>query len=49
MAMRHRETRKNDSRRERNERIDMADFCFLLVTALFFAAAIGYTYGCDRL
>jgi len=27
----------------------MQDFWFLAVTLVFFAAAIGYTYGCDKL
>lgn len=27
----------------------MADFWFLLATVVFFVAAIGYTYGCDKL
>jgi len=27
----------------------MLDFLFLATTVAFFAIAIGYTYGCDRL
>ena len=31
------------------EAAEMQDFLFLATTLVFFAIAIGYTYGCDRL
>jgi len=27
----------------------MVDFWFVMTTVVFFAVAIGYTYGCDKL
>ena len=31
------------------EEMKMQDFWFLAVVLVFFAAAIGYTHGCDKL